>query len=382
MTREEQMNVLNQAYGNVLPELDPIYYEGAGVFDEIVDNHIITPYLLRELFSLEEMKIVNALPGTAAQVAEKLGMDPAHVEAVLDKINMEGKLVDDDGQPKVYGVFRRAVTFRDSIVGAGMRGDMSYKKDRTAYLLMENWIRFDPDTKFPLDVILEMRVIPKWNSIKDIPGVMHCENMKEIIEDNLRKGTIIVNQCGCRVVKSYIDEGEYYPDHCTVFTEHDNSDGHCLMFEEFAEHMIKKFPEGQCIPDREHAMKAFEEIEESTAIYSGAKTRQIANVCTCCTCCCTVQRHIKDGLTGVLKESRFRPECNHNKCVGCQICTTRCYYDAIKMTDNGIAVDPSLCKGCGNCVVKCPTGALKMKIVHTPDWIPDEVYVNDFEYNG
>lgn len=383
MTREEQIKILKETYGDKLPELPEAYKKGSGVFDEIADNHELTPYLLYELFTPEEMEIVNTLPATAAQAAEKLGWDKDKVESLLDKINAEGKLVDDGGDPKIYGVYRRAVTFRDSIVGAGLRGDMSYVDNRKAFTLMENWIRFTPDTKIPLENILEMRVIPKWTSIKDIPGVMHCENMKEIIEENLKKGTIIANQCGCRAVKSYIDEGKYSPDHCKVFHEHeDNSDGHCLMFEEFAAHMIKKYPQGQNIPDREQAMKVFQEVEESTAIYSGAKTRQIANVCTCCSCCCTVQRHIQDGLTEVLRPSRFRPECNHDKCVGCEICLSRCYYDAIRMTDEGITVDPDKCKGCGNCVVTCPTKALKMKIVHDPSWIPDEIYVNDFEYNG
>ena len=262
-----------------------------------------------------------------------------------------------------------------------MRGEFSFKENRNAYALMEDWIRFDPSTSLPMEDILEMRVIPKWNSIKDIPGVMRCENMKEIIEENLKKGTMIANQCGCRVVKSYIDEGEYSPEHCEVFTEHDNTDGHCFMFEEFAEFMIKNYPSGQNKPTYEEAMKLFDDVEQSTAIYSGAKTRQIANVCTCCSCCCTVQRHERDGLN-VLKPSRFRPECSHDKCINCKLCISRCYYGAIKLVDGKIEIDEELCKGCGSCVVKCPVKALKMKIVHDPDWIPDEVYINDFEYNG
>ncbi len=383
MTREEQYKILHNTYGETLPELGEEYINGSAVFDEIADNHVLTPYLLRELFTPEEMRIVNTLPATAEEAAAKLGLDVEYVRTILDKINAEGKLVDDDSDPKLYGVYRRAVTFRDSIVAAGMRGDMSYVNNRKAFTLMENWIRFSSDTKMPLEDILEMRVIPKWNSIKDLPGVMRCENMLEIIEDNLKKGTIIANLCGCRAVKSYIDIGGYSPDNCKVFHENeDNSDGHCLMFEEFAAHMIKKYPAGQNIPNREQAMKVFREVEESTAIYSGAKTRQIANVCTCCDCCCTVQQHIRDGLTDVLRPSRFRPECNGDKCIGCQICLSRCYYDAIHLTDNGVEINPDKCKGCGNCVVTCPTKALKMKTVHGPEWIPDEIYVNDFEYNG
>mgnify|MGYP007081670569 CR=1 FL=1 len=35
------------------------------------------------------------------------------------------------------------------------------------------------------------RVIPKWESIKDLPGVMYCENMKEILERNVRAGNAV-----------------------------------------------------------------------------------------------------------------------------------------------------------------------------------------------
>lgn len=381
MTDRDQYGLLHEIYGETLPKLQSVYTEGCAPFDRIVDNHILTPYLLAELFSPEEMRYVNALPGTASQIASKMGIAEEQAKNMLEKISSSGRIVDDGKDDKKYGIYQRAVTFRDGIVAAGMRSDLSFVENRNAYALMENWIRFDPNTKMPIEDILEMRVIPKWNSIKDIPGVMRCENMKEIIEDNLKKGTMIANQCGCRIVRSYIDIGEYSPEHCKVFTEHDNTDGHCLMFEEFAEFMIKNYPAGQNIPTYEQAMKLFDDVENSTAIYSGAKTRQIANVCTCCSCCCTVQRHEQDGLH-VLKPSRFRPECDTDECVGCLTCESRCYYDAIKMIDGSITVDPDLCKGCGNCVVTCPTQALHMQIVHGPEWIVDEIYTNDFAYNG
>ncbi len=381
MTQKEQMEILHTVYGENLPELASIYKEGAAVFDEIADNHEITPYLLQELFTPYEMRFVNVLPGKAKEVAEKLSVSTQEAHETLERLSGTGRLVDDGKEDKTYGTFRRAVTFRDALIGAGMRGLFSFGEHRNAYALMEDWIRFSPSTSFPLAEILEMRIIPKWNSIKDIPGVMYCENMKEIIEENLKKGSMAAVQCGCRAVKSYIDEGKYSPEHCEVFSEHDNTDGHCFVFEEFAQFMLKSYSSSQDKMTHERAMKLFDEAEQSTAIYSGAKTRQIANICTCCSCCCTVQRHERDGLN-VLKPSRFRPECFHDKCVKCKLCISRCYYDAISLVDGKIEIDADLCKGCGNCVVKCPVKALNMKIVHDPDWIPDEVYVNDFIYNG
>ena len=48
-------------------------------------------------------------------------------------------------------------------------------------------------------------------------------------------------------------------------------------------------------------------------------------------------------------------------CKACGICLPRCPLEALKMTTDGVALDPGRCIGCGLCVTTCPNGALTLK---------------------
>ena len=65
-----------------------------------------------------------------------------------------------------------------------------------------------------------MRVIPKYESIKHLPGVMFCENMKEIMERGAEKKQLVTARCVCRSYASYLAEGWDNPDHCKCIQEH------------------------------------------------------------------------------------------------------------------------------------------------------------------
>jgi heterodisulfide reductase subunit A len=55
-------------------------------------------------------------------------------------------------------------------------------------------------------------------------------------------------------------------------------------------------------------------------------------------------------------------EVNEELCMGCHRCEKVCYYDAIKVADDDIAVvDDLKCKGCGACVTSCPARAIDIK---------------------
>jgi len=55
-------------------------------------------------------------------------------------------------------------------------------------------------------------------------------------------------------------------------------------------------------------------------------------------------------------------EVNEDLCMGCHRCEKVCYYDAIKVGEDGIAVvDDLKCKGCGACATSCPARAIDIK---------------------
>jgi heterodisulfide reductase subunit A len=55
-------------------------------------------------------------------------------------------------------------------------------------------------------------------------------------------------------------------------------------------------------------------------------------------------------------------EVDENLCMGCHRCEKICYYEAIKVGEEGIAlVDDLMCKGCGVCITSCPAKAIDLK---------------------
>lgn len=76
--------------------------------------------------------------------------------------------------------------------------------------------------------------------------------------------------------------------------------------------------------------------------------------CISCKACLSIG--IQEGLPGV--------EVNQDRCCGCGICVTACYYGAvqIKPVENKLRsfTDMFSCKSCGTCVVACPSGARRL----------------------
>lgn len=375
MTIEQQKQIVEEILGSPLPELDPIFYEGAKKYMHMSPNTFMTPYLMSEVYTKEEMSMVALLPATAPEVAEKLGLEAAYVESVLEELDSFGKIVGSNVQkPRLYSPHLNLIAFRDSIGTGRIAHKLDWMPYIKAYKLMDQWIRIDYDPAVAEAIRGEMRVIPKWESIKDIPGVMYCENMKEIIERNVRNNAMTTSQCVCRTYRSYIDLGRYDPDYCTAGTkEVGGVNGHCFSFNRQAEFFSNRHDTYK--PNTEEAMLRLKEADEALFVYTTPNTRDTTFVCSCCDDCCANVHYEKKGYE-VRAASRFRPTWNEDKCVGCEACLSRCMFDALKMEDGKIIIDEVKCRGCGNCVVVCPTKALKMKIVHDPDWIPDIPYVD------
>jgi len=63
-----------------------------------------------------------------------------------------------------------------------------------------------------------------------------------------------------------------------------------------------------------------------------------------------------------IKQELIIAEVDENLCMGCYRCEKLCFYEAIKLNENGIAeVNDLKCKGCGVCVSSCPARAIDLK---------------------
>ena len=173
MTLEEQRAKVEEILGSPLPGLDPVYIEGAKVYERLSPNTFITPYLMSEVYTKEEMQFVSLLPATAPEVAEKLGLDADHVDAVLTEMELLGKIIASNvANPRIFSPHLNMVAFRDSIGTGRIAQGLDWMPYIKAYKLMDQWIRVSYSPQAAAATAGEMRVIPKWNSIKDLPGVL------------------------------------------------------------------------------------------------------------------------------------------------------------------------------------------------------------------
>ncbi len=58
----------------------------------------------------------------------------------------------------------------------------------------------------------------------------------------------------------------------------------------------------------------------------------------------------------------FKPEFDHDKCIGCMLCFLYCPDNAITLDENMkiVSIDYDHCKGCGICAHECKVNAIKM----------------------
>ena len=252
-------------------------------------------------------------------------------------------------------------------------------KDRGFYqmwheFVMEEWYP-DMGKMFAQSKQPHERIVPAWESIKDIPGTLPCEDFREILKAQRR---IAIVPCSCRYRTTAVDE------HCTHCAEEDR--WNCYQFNRGADYAVAR--QGGRELSIEEALELNEKIEKDGLLHIwGNSTALVGSntACQCCRDCCmsSVPLDIVDAsLEKRWQKSRFVAIVDDEKCIGCQDCVERCHFDAIDMVKPEgegakkskklkAKVDPEACFGCGVCVTGCDkVSALFMKLVRPPDFIP------------
>lgn len=370
---EERRTMLEEVWGGPITEVDPIYHEGAKFFNPDKAHTDIIPFLMAQMYTLDEMNMILALPGTLEEISEKTGFDKEYIDKSLRALARKGRcMITKTGFARVTP---ESFLYMDMQYWAIDSQQEDY--DREDLRFIEMWTKtLKGSWEMPEDMpMTQRRIIPKWGSIKDLPGVMDCENMKTIMLENQAKGEFSCNRCGCQTISAYWNEG-HYPTQEQIDKGYINegkncAGGHCLFFGPTGRYKANVL--GAHAPSYEETLEKFEEAEEGDVIYVAMNLRDTKNICCCNLAYCNP--HVRG--TWYHAPSRFRPVRDYDKCVACGRCANLCMFDAISLVDGKYVTDPDKCRGCGNCVIKCQNKALEMEIVRPTSWISDgEVEAN------
>lgn len=341
--------------------LDPIYLELSARLGQKKSKYL--PRILAKLASLEQAKIIRELPAPAEDIAKKLNLDKSAVDRHLQELMERGLVFPTRKGPQMA---RTIEQIHDAALG-------NPKYDRQ---LGDEY--FDLFAEFMDHEVLEemiktyvtpdgprFRIIPRWKSIQNVPGVLPGENILEIIH---KQETLALLNCPCK--------REHRKRNCGVPLQV------CINVGRTAQYNINRGA-GRKITTAE-ALRVIEETDQYPMVHLSLNQAEVNQlVCNCHRCCCSPMVHMfsqkAHKLTEGIAKSRFEAAVDPQKCKACGVCLAKCQFGAVRIEGDSATVakhsfvDREKCMGCGSCVVSCRSGARSMKLVRPPEHIPQQI---------
>jgi H+/Na+-translocating ferredoxin:NAD+ oxidoreductase subunit B len=331
--------------------------------------------ILEALMTPDEARLVEALPASIAEVAQKTGVPEDSARKTLDKLFFKGAIFPKGSfeDRDAYRFARNIIQLHDATLASSA---LDLEKDRPFF---QKWHDFCNQEMYPrLGAIFKSasarisRVVPARRAIEGLEGILPCEDYHEILK---AQDVIAVVPCSCRIRTTAVGE------QCAHTAEMET--WHCLQFGRGAEYVINRGSGRRLSADQ--AIALCDEIEEDGLIHRWANNANMTGVNTSCNCCrdCCEEYVSLDAadipVANWWEKSRYEAYVDDlESCSGCQDCVERCQFEAISMyrDENDAlkaAIDDEKCFGCGACVVGCPFGSLKMRAARPAESIPGVV---------
>jgi Pyruvate/2-oxoacid:ferredoxin oxidoreductase delta subunit len=309
------------------------------------------PKILQSMITERQAELLVALPGSAAQMAAKLGRPAAEVEADLKEMFRKGLTFKKiKGEEILWRAPAHLPQFHDGTI-VWPEATPEFYGLWKAYMETE-WPRLAPMlAKFMPRPYT--RVIPVEKSID--PGrarVLAPENVRDIVASAKR---LAVTKCTCRLTMQKCD----------------GPIDVCLQVDRAADYTIERGTGRELT--RDEALQVIADTEAAGLVHVTMNKASVGHfICNCCGCCCqSFTLLISDGLP-LCDPSRYRPQVDAAACTGCAACEERCWFEAIAVGAEGVAaVVEGKCVGCGQCAIGCPEEAITMAEVREPEFIPE-----------
>lgn len=316
----------------------------------LLEQSTIIPKIWETICSDEEARIVNSLPATVPDLAEKFSMFEEEMTAIIDELYHRGVVFDYERDGKTfYRMPRHIIQFHDATL----------LWDEAPDEMTDLWLEFE-ETDYPalLELVTQikmpsfMRVIPINETVVSKNQILLFEDAAKMLET---ANNIAVTTCVCRKLMKRCDGPLDV----------------CLQINKGADYNIKRGT-GRKI-DLAEAMDILKLSEEAGLVHMTENTQGRNNViCNCCSCCCEMLRFATDTKTkGVLAPSRYLAQVDKSECTVCGMCVDICPVEAITSDgDETARVDAQGCIGCGLCASVCPVDAISLSDIRAEDFIP------------
>ncbi|MBW1817122.1 MAG: 4Fe-4S binding protein [Deltaproteobacteria bacterium] len=307
------------------------------------------PGIFESLTDEDEARLLLAAspPATAAELAEKTGLGEDKIEDMLDPLFKKGLLFKSRKADGVrYYRVRHLLQMHDST--AVMLDPPRKMLDLWKAFMAEEFDDFSRKLEEVLPAPI-IRVIPVNITLTPKTHILAFDDVKNLVDE---ARSIAVTPCSCRVIDGA----------CGKSLEV------CMQFDKAADYALERGT-GRELTKTE-AVEMLKRCEEEGLVHVGDNRRSVGHViCNCCTDCCLNWPSVRTGLGKFVVPSRFLAVVDEERCVACETCLERCYFDAIAVAESA-TVDPEKCMGCGLCLVACPEEAIGFDEVRPEDFVP------------
>lgn len=313
----------------------------------------IVPQIMKKMADENEMKILLAAspPATVQELSGKTGIPEKDVQRMLDGLFTKG-LIYKSRKPdgiRYYRV-RQLLQLHDAtILTPGLSRDV-----------LDMWKDFD-HKEWPgyLDLYEQLlpkagsRVIPVNISISPESQILAFEDVRQIVEDANR---LAVVACTCRLVAG--DCGKPVDV--------------CIQINKAADYTLERGTGREL--SKPEAIDMLKMCEEKGLVHITDNKRSMGNlICNCCEDCCINWPGTRKASKKFVAPSRFIASVDPDVCTGCEVCISRCFFEAITMDGEGgtALIDEEKCMGCGLCLVTCDVEAMSLKEKMAEDFVKD-----------
>ncbi len=316
-----------------------------GNIHEAFIKHLKLTYSPEEAEIVQHLNLLDAFT-SSEEVAEISGKELSYVEKILSEVHRKNSIIGLENMycippvPLIVNIQQFYPEIRkNDIEAAGLYQD---------YFIRDGFYRFYEASKKGTPMA---RILPINKSIDKNQKILIGEEAHDYIMNNSAEEIAMV-PCPCRVRTEKMEKREC-KDKFPIAS--------CLMMGEAAVHFTMTGV-GEMV-SKEKAIAYFDEMVELGLIgqtFNASYGDMV--ICLCCGCCCSqVRGRTKWDNPDALGSANFaaRPG---DDCLGCELCIDRCLIGSITMDDDTdqVVIDHEKCIGCGICTLTCPQETLKL----------------------